>query len=409
MNVPARAHLLLQKSVADLQTNHFDHAMRGACAAVTLMLSQVDAHRARAMLPVAEFLECGVVFVTVETGLRAEFHKAQFSRADCERALPLAEKLVCTPLRCSLIERIHAGLQALSVRVMQEGLLKERQRPALSLLHALKFPLRRLLPHARVRDDAAVLVIGLLLREPQARARALLKAHALQAELIHLRQRDDAVSAGQFVWPERQDYRDWLRRNPGSRVLVTMHMGNFLGAYRCLAAEAESGRQVLSLQRERQHDLSGLHSVDSRLRHQVLPRAQGTSAAAVAALRAGHATLAILCDLGGRFGETVTVPFFGVQASLVRGPALLAILGRAPLVPFVTFERNGHEHIHMAPVMPGTLLPGESLAEGVARLTGMLAVLMERWIRLAPTQWRFLPTAAMYLGAPVHAESAHER
>lgn len=397
-----------QEAGAALQVNDFANAMRGACTAVTLLLSQVDVHRARAMLPVATFLECGVGFVTVETGLRPEFHKSQFSREDCVLALSVVEDLVQSPMRRSLFERIHARLQALSVKVMQGDLLQGQQAFALSVLHALKFPLRRFLPHARRRDDAAARVIGLLLQEPQARARALLKAHALQSELIYRRLRDETAGPGQFLWTERPDYREWLRRNPGSRVLVTLHMGNFLGAFRCLAAQAESGRQVLSLQRELQHDLSGLHNVDPRLRHQVLPRTPSTSAKAVAALRAGNTTLAILCDLSASHGDTVTVAFFGFPARLVRGPALLAILGRAPLIPFVTFERNGRDFIHMAPEMPGALQPGESLAEGVRRLTGMLVALMERWIRLAPTQWRFLPAAAMYLAAPVKAESSRE-
>jgi len=139
----------------------------------------------------------------------------------------------------------------------------------------------------------------------------------------------------------------------------------------------------------------------------VLARSQDTSAKAVAALRSGNTTLAILCDLGSRHGATVTVPFFGIPARLVRGPALLAILGRAPLVPFVTFECDGNDHIQMGPVMSAALRPGESLAEGVRRLTEMLALLMERWIRQAPVQWRFLPTAAVYLDASVQEDRHH--
>ena len=407
MNVRARVIAQLRDAAADLQRNQFDKAMRGACAAVVLLLTQVDVHRARTMLPVAQFLECGVIYVTVETGLRAEFHKAQFSHADCARALAAAEALLYTPMPRSWWERAHAALHTLSVQVMQGTLQEGCRRLALRVLHALKFPLRRRLPHARRRDEASAMVIGFLLNEPLARASALVKAHALQSELRYRQNRDVAATQEPFVWPERADYRDWLRRNPGSRVLVTVHMGNFLGAFRCLASEAESGRQVLSLQRELQQDLSSLHLVDARLQHQVLTRTPSTSAKAVAALRSGHATLAILCDLSSRHGETVTVPFFGVPARLVRGPALLAILGRAPLVPFVTFEHNGRDHLQMAPVLPTALQPGESLAEGVMRLTGMLAEVMERWIRQAPGQWRFLPAAAMYLAAPVQEEHPH--
>ena len=57
--------------------------------------------------------------------------------------------------------------------------------------------------------------------------------------------------------------------------------------------------------------------------------------------------------------------------------------------------------------MSAALQPGESLAEGVRRLTEMLALVMERWIRQAPVQWRFLPTAGLYLDAPVQEERHH--
>ena len=405
MSVRARARSHLREAGAAYKENHFDQAMLGACAAVTLTLSQVDVHRARALLPAAEFLECGVVFVTVETGLRAEFHKERFSRSDSARALAAAAQLLQAPMPRSWCETAHAALQALSVKVMQRTWQKGCRAAVLRALHVLKFPLRRRLPHARLRDDSSAMVIGLLLSEPLARATALVKAHALHSELEYLQNREIPAIPSPFVWPERADYRDWLRCNPGSRVLVTVHMGNFLGAFRCLAAEAEAGRQVMSLQRER--DLSSLHLVDTRLQHQVLARSQDTSAKAVAALRSGNTTLAILCDLGSRHGATVTVPFFGIPARLVRGPALLAILGRAPLVPFVTFERDGSDHIQMGPVMSAALQPGESLAEGVRRLTEMLALVMERWIRQAPVQWRFLPTAGLYLDAPVQEERHH--
>ena len=403
MSVRASARAHLREAGAAFQENRFDSAMLAACAAVTLTLSQVDVHRARALLPAAEFLECGVVFVTVETGLRAECQKELFSRVDSARAL--AAQLLQAPMPRSLCERVHAALQALSVKVMQGTWQKGCRAAVLRVLHVLKAPLRRRLPHARLRDDMSAMVIGMLLSEPLARASALVRAHALQSELGYLKNREIPAIPSPFVWPERADYRDWLRCNPGSRVLVTVHMGNFLGAFRCLAAEAEAGRQVLSLQRER--DNSSLHRVDARLQHEVLARSPDTSAKAVAALRSGNATLAILCDLGSRHGETVTVPFFGIPARLVRGPALFAILGRAPLVPFVTFERDGRDHIQMAPVIPAALQPGESLAEGVRRLTEMLALVMERWIRQAPGQWRFLPTAAMYLDAPVQEEGHH--
>lgn len=402
-------HSVLQLDVAEaaLQRGECDTAVRSICAALLHFLQRVDVHRARALLPVGPFLECGVAFVTTQTGLRAEFRKAQFTRQDCQCMLTAAATFLQDPLQRTLCERVSARLQALSVRLMTGPDARWPQRVLLICLHGMRQGLRPWLPHAARRDHSAVLMIGLIMHEPLARAGVLLRRHSLQAELLCQRQHAAAMQVEPFLWPERPDYRRWLQRNPGSRVLVTLHMGDYRGAFACLAAEAEAGRRVLSLQREWQEDLSFQHQVDPRLCHKVLPGSAAAATAIVAALREGKTTLAILCDLGHRFGETEPVQLFGLPAQLVRGPALFAILGRAPLVPFVTFQCNGRDHIRMAPIIPGTLRAGESLAQGVQRLTSLLAAHVEEWVRLAPTQWRFLPHAAMYFSASMTGEPGH--
>lgn len=398
----------LRKARQAFENGDYAEAVRCLCAASTSYVCMVDMYRGRTLLPVSCFLECGVVFVNSETGLRAELRQSRLTRACCERLLTAVAECVQHPLRRTLCERLHAWLQSFSIQLMQDHRALLPSRLMLKLLHSLKYPLRRHLPHAHRRDEASALVIGLVLREPRSRVLVLLREQSRQAEQIFQRQRMAPHIAESFQWPEREDYRTWLRHNPGSRVLVTMHMGNYPGAFRCLAAEVETGRRVISLQREQQQDLMALHHVDSRLHHAVLPRTATSATAVVAALRGGRTTLAILADLGDRFGDAETVPFFGFPARLVRGPALLAILGRAPLVPFVAFEQDGSDHIRMAPVISAELEQGESLAQGVRRLTCLLAIQMESWIRMAPAQWRFLPAAGMFFNVPVSGDSANE-
>jgi lauroyl/myristoyl acyltransferase len=201
-------------------------------------------------------------------------------------------------------------------------------------------------------------------------------------------------------WPDREAYRAWLRQHPGSRVLVTLHMGHYREAFHWLAAEAQAGRNVISLQRELDDTHVHLHRVDERLRQEVHGRELQTPGRVVAALRGGKTTLAVLCDLGPRFGATETVTLFGCPARLVRGPALLALLGGAPLLPFVMLSRGGQDCLLMAPAIWPRLQSGETLAEGVRRITSLLAAHLERWVRMAPEQWRFLPSVGMYLQAP---------
>lgn len=409
MKRSAVIHVQLSHAQQAIERGEYSEAVQCLCVVCIQFASDLDMYRARTVLPISLFLECGVVFVNTETGLRAELRQHPCTSLSCERLLSAVSECVQQPLRRSMWERLHSCIQALSIHVMTGSRTFVSPRLLLRVLHALKYPLRRFLVHANQRDRACAQMVSLLLREPAAMAQRLVRKHSLQTELIFLRQRAVPARPALFHWPEREDYRNWLLHNPGSRVLVTIHMGNYQGAFRCFASEVEAGRKVLSVQRELQQEFTHLHRVDPRLRHAVLPRAATSASTIVAALRAGHTTLAILADLGDRFGDTETVPFFGFPAQLVRGPALLAILGRAPLVPFVCFECEGRDHIHMAPVISARLQPGESLAQGVLRVTCLLAAQMESWIRIAPTQWRFLPTASMFFAAsmqedPVHAQ-----
>ncbi len=381
--------------------------MHDICDTVVRHLAKVDFLRAYALLPVDAFLECGVMFVLTETGLRTEFTRTEFSEQDMRRALALQEALLSTPLSRGFLERLHSVLQRCSVAMMQRTQPTALNALVLTLLHRLRQPLRRRLPWVLRRDQASELLVSVLLQEPLERARLLLRRQALGQELLRQRQQQALGVKGTPHWPEHTAYRAWLRQNPGSRILVTLHMGHYREAFHWLAAEAEPGRRVISLQRERDDTHSHRHLVDERLQHEVLGRGLDSTAGIVAALRSGATTLAILCDLGPRFGATEAVTLFGQPSRLVRGPALLAILGRAPLVPFVTLSRNGRDCILMAPVIMPQLLAGETLAHGVQRITATLAQCIERWVRMAPEQWRFLPGAGMFLSAA--AGHDHER
>jgi len=386
---------------AETARHRGDHqqAMRHVCSTLLLHLAQVDFQRAFAALPVTEFLECGVRFVLTEAGPRPEFLKREFSQQDCERALQLGRAVLAEPLPRTVQERLHACLQCWSVRLMQAAQPTALHARLLRLLHALRTPLRRTLPAPRQRDEASAQLISLLLHEPLENARRLLQRHGLEQELLRLRQQRRLGSHGPVHWPDRDAYRAWLCQHPGSRVLVSLHMGHYREAFHWLAAEAEAGRQVISLQRELDDTHMHLHQVDERLRHVVQGRELQTPGRVVAALRGGKTTLAVLCDLGPRFGVTETVTLFGYPARLVRGPALLALLGRAPLLPFVMLSRGSQDSLFMAPAILPHLKSGETLAEGVRRITALLAAHLERWVRMAPEQWRFLPSAGMYLQA----------
>ncbi len=67
----------------------------------------------------------------------------------------------------------------------------------------------------------------------------------------------------------------------------------------------------------------------------------GDGAQAVRALRKGDIVV-VLYDLPRRFGRTVEVGFFGRRAHVVRGPAELAVLGHADVLPLFThYDADG--------------------------------------------------------------------
>ncbi len=124
----------------------------------------------------------------------------------------------------------------------------------------------------------------------------------------------------------------------------------------------------------------------------------------MAGLRKGNQSLGVLFDLREDFGATTEVLFFGQRARLVKGPALLAILGRAPIIPFVTWECEEVDRIEMEEMIDTRLLEGESLQHAVTRITQALARLAEKWIRRAPAQWKYLPALLGYCNAAAAAE-----
>lgn len=216
--------------------------------------------------------------------------------------------------------------------------------------------------------------------------------------LRHLRKTASQISCPEdFCWPARDAYSAMNKDCRESRVLVTIHMGDFFGAYKCIAEALETSRPVISLRREGDaapvRTLSPRHAED----HKVLIHGKENPLTIVRALRSGGQTLSVLFDLGQDFGETTEVTFMGQRACFVRGPAELAILGRARIYPFVSFSDAGRDWIHMESAFVPEVRAGENLQEAVNRVTQKLVTMAEGWIRQYPAQWKYLDRLPSYL------------
>lgn len=252
-------------------------------------------------------------------------------------------------------------------------------------------------PAHQHKQQALIVLLSVMLDEPAGTIRCLLRQHQFWLEyhyarrLIHLGQgRHGSQLMATFRWPEREEYLALTRNSQQARVLVTIHMGDFFGAFKYIAAHADPLRAVTSLRRDEDGgELQDL-LVNNPRGHRIARHGVDQPIEIVAALRRGNHTLTALFDLTESFGETVEVMFFGQPARFVKGPAQLAIMGRAWIVPFVTYEWRGGQYIEMASLIRAECLPGESLMVASTRVTQQLVRLAERWIRDHPGQWKYL-------------------
>tara|TARA_R100001143_G_C3337263_1_gene122509 strand:- start:124 stop:1134 length:1011 start_codon:yes stop_codon:yes gene_type:complete len=317
--------------------------------------------------------------------------------------LRVIEKLMAQPM--SIIESIHVSCrrklhESIKAAIVGHPLL----RAYLKLVSHCTSYSEALLKEERVTRQLRRQIIGVLLSEPERRvARLLIQQQHMTAffycwRLAHYQTRNtDNAQLSRFVWPEESAYQRMIQENQESRVLVTIHMGDFVGAMKRIATHASPERSVITLKREDdspalQHQFKG-----GKGQHHVLLHGQYDPVEIVARLRQGNHTLNILFDLGDDFGETTEVNFFGYRARFVKGPALLAIMGKAPILPFCTFEQSGASYIEMQAEIDARPVHGERLDVACQRITQKLAKLAEAWIRRHPEQWKFLAELPRYL------------
>ncbi len=82
----------------------------------------------------------------------------------------------------------------------------------------------------------------------------------------------------------------------------------------------------------------------------------------------------------------LAMPLFDAPALIAQGPARLAMISRAPIVPFWTVRRpDGGYHIIIEP--PILYTPSGDKEADIARLTTVITARLERLLARYPTQW----------------------
>lgn len=200
-----------------------------------------------------------------------------------------------------------------------------------------------------------------------------------------------------------------VKAQGGGAILVTAHVGN----WELLAAVA-ARRLGLSVSAVAlPHPEEGVDRFFNAQRQrqgiELIPLGPQAGQESLHALRRGRA----LGVLGDRpFGEPgVWVRAFGRLIRLPRGPALMSLRSRAPMVPmFLIREARTRFRVVMdAPIWPGP----EAGDQAVLTLVQSYAESLERLVRRAPTQWLLFdavdakPLPRLRVGGAPAAEAPH--
>lgn len=378
-------------------------AFAGLCEIFDVILaSRSESVVVEALLKLPPPLDCLRVLRT-ESGFKVKSVSVVSAVAQCHTLINYIVSFSASLPRMTLAERFDVMTQCQLQRCMNSGNSLRLKKRCHWLLARLRLWLLRW-PTGQVQNlRKRQFLLACLLHEPESRIRQIWYEHTFwfhfnyAKRLLHLQNRPESSAyLKRFNWPDKDDYHRLTQSSSASRVLVTIHMGDFYGAFRVIASVSDSGRHVISLRREETSDHGMQHFSSDRIAHRVLYHQQQQAAGIVSALRRGNHTLATLFDLREDFGNTVVVNFLGQRARFVQGPAQLAILGRSHIFPFVCFESQGCNYIEMAPVIDTRLHTGESLQHATARITQSLVGLAEGWIRRYPAQWKYLTALPAY-------------
>jgi lauroyl/myristoyl acyltransferase len=177
---------------------------------------------------------------------------------------------------------------------------------------------------------------------------------------------------------------------PRGIIVATIHLGDYLEGLRQFRLAAKWTKRVFVIRRTARsaiEDRAFARIASANVDLTVLRAGRGAAATAVRALRRGHVVI-VLFDLPDRFGRTIEVELLGKPAHVVRGPAELALLGDADVLPIFThYDECGVSIVEAAPVIAAR--PTQRAVRGVRLrdVARQLWRLAEARIRADPAQW----------------------
>jgi lauroyl/myristoyl acyltransferase len=201
---------------------------------------------------------------------------------------------------------------------------------------------------------------------------------------------------------------DYLSACPRGVLVATIHLGDYLEGLRQLGlAMSTTPKRVLVMRRRAWSEIE--ERAFARIAEPSIALTvvrAGDGAQAVRALRNGDIVV-VLYDLPRRFGRTVEVGFFGRRAHVVRGPAELAVLGHADVLPLFThYDANGVSVTAAEAVIAATTPRASDRVARITTITQTLCTMAERQIGAYPSQWSHWSLVRELLHEGVH-EGVH--
>ena len=252
-----------------------------------------------------------------------------------------------------------------------------------------------------------VAAVSALLREPRGRTRRLLAANEQWLAALERRRNSRLARAAlrrhtsRLHFPQAQNLRQLLGDDPRPRLLTSYHFGDYIYGLNLLGATVNTRAKAIYLS---QAPGSAAYFANMKLAFGAAAMgpdarlsAQDASIAGLAPLlRREGLQIITFCDLGEQFGGRAEVDFLHRQAWFSRGPAMLSLTNRIPLLPVINWFDGKHEQIVLGAQLEPERFNGESLAQAAGRITAELVRFFEPFFRLNPEQWRYLGVLPLY-------------
>lgn len=183
----------------------------------------------------------------------------------------------------------------------------------------------------------------------------------------------------------RQDLLERLLDPARPAVIISAH----LGAWELLAAplgKCNSGRISMAVVRKYKNQV--IEQLTTRLRSAHGVQVIGHRDVAFSVLRAlrKNGIVAFLADHNTRRDDAAFLPFLGEEAAVNKGPALLALGGKAQIWPVFMIREGDNFVLHLEEPLDTATLEG-SHEEKMLAVVRFYTEAIERVVRAVPEQW----------------------